>query len=87
MLDYLSRLSQHESSTIPLALDIKIGRNDLNVVFLEFGVPDDKNDFYNCIRTIGSLTRQRAIWSVWEKFIADPDEDLTFRRFGVKVKS
>jgi hypothetical protein len=62
--------------------DLQIGRNELNIVFLSFRVPDDKTTFWPCIRTVESLTSQRAIWSHWQKFLEDPDSYLTWKYIG-----
>jgi hypothetical protein len=62
--------------------ELRIGRNDLNIVFMSFCVPDGRNDFFPCVRTVESLTSQRDIWKHWQRFMSDPDEYLTFRRFA-----
>jgi hypothetical protein len=62
--------------------ELQIGRNQLNIVFLSFQVPNDKANFWPCIRTVESLTSQRSIWSHWQKFLEDPDGYLTWKYIG-----
>jgi len=63
--------------------EIEIGTNDSNPVFIDFCAPDGKNEYYPCIRSVGGLMSQRAIWSVWERFLADLDDYLSWKRFEV----
>jgi len=65
--------------------EIQIGRNDMNIVWITFGVPQPRFEFYDITRTVEPLMTQRQVWSVWEKFQKDPDDYLTWRRFAVKV--
>ena len=62
--------------------ELRIGRNQINVVFLSFCVPDEKWTFWPCVRTVESLTSQRAVWSHWQKFLKDPDMYLTWKSVG-----
>jgi len=34
------------------------------------------------VRTVESLTSQRAVWSHWQKFLEDPDDYLTWKHIG-----
>lgn len=35
-----------------------------------------------CVRTVESLTSQRAVWTHYQKFLADPDSYLTWKYVG-----
>ena len=62
--------------------ELQIGRNHGNIVFLSFGVPDDRASYWPCIRTVESLTSQRSVWTHWQRFLADPDDYLTWKYIG-----
>ena len=54
-------------------------RSGTNIVFLSFCVPDEMWTFWPCVRTVESITSQRAVWSHWRKFLEDPDSYLTWK--------
>jgi hypothetical protein len=54
----------------------------MNIVCLEFCVPDNQWTFWPCIRTVESLTSQRAVWAHWLKFLENPDSYLTWKYIG-----
>jgi hypothetical protein len=54
----------------------------MNVMFLGFCVPDEMWTFWPCVRTVESLTSQRAVCSLWQKFLEDPDGYLTWKYIG-----
>ena len=62
--------------------ELHIGRNEANIVHMSFSAPDENTTFWPCIRTVESLTSQRAIWSHWERFLEDPDSYLTWKYIG-----
>jgi hypothetical protein len=63
--------------------ELRIGRNQINVVFLSFCVPDERWTFWPSVRTMESLTSQRAVWSHWQKFLEDPDSYLTWKYISI----
>ena len=65
--------------------EIQIGRNDMNIVWITFGVPQPHFEFHDVTRKVESLMTQRQVWAVWERFLKDPDEYLTWKRFEVKT--
>jgi hypothetical protein len=81
------KIDRHRFMIGDKPFELTIGRNDSNIVFLEFGMPHPTFEFFPTTRTVESLQTQRQIWSVWEKFLADPDDYLTWKRFEVKAKS
>jgi hypothetical protein len=62
--------------------ELEIGRNETNIVQLSFSAPGDRTTFWPCIRTVESLTSQRAIWSHWQRFLEDPESYLTWKHIG-----
>jgi len=54
----------------------------MNVVCLEFCVPDGQWTFWPHVRTIESLTSQRSLWSHWQKLLEDPHSYLTWKYVG-----
>jgi hypothetical protein len=62
--------------------ELQIGRNEANIVHLSFSTPDDRTTFWPCVRTVESLTSQRAVWSHWQRFLAEPDDYLTWKYIG-----
>ena len=62
--------------------ELRIGRNSSNIVYLNFCTPDDTATFWPCVRTIESLTSQRAIWAHWQRFLEDPDSYLAWKYIG-----
>jgi len=75
-------ISTHRFVTAHKPFELRIGRNQINVVFLSFCVPDEMWTFWPCVRTVESLTSQHAVWSHWQKFLADPDDYLTWKYIG-----
>jgi hypothetical protein len=75
-------ISKHRFVTADKPFELRIGRNQINVVFLSFCVPDEIWTFWPCVRTVESLTSQRAVWSHWQKFLEDPDDYLTWKYIG-----
>ena len=72
-------ISKYRFVTANKSFDLRIGRNSMNVVFLSSCAPDDKTTFWPCVRTVESLTSQRAMWSHWQKFLEDPETYLTWK--------
>lgn len=64
--------------------ELEISRNRWNIVFLSFCLPDEKTKFWPCVRTVESLTSQQAVWSVWQRFLANPDMYLTWKYIGAQ---
>jgi hypothetical protein len=62
--------------------ELGIARNQANIVYLSFCTPDDRATFWSCVRTVESLTSQRAVWSQWQRFLEDPDSYLTWKYIG-----
>lgn len=62
--------------------ELRIGRTLANVVFLDFCAPGGRTTFWPCVRTVGSLTSQRAVWAHWQKFLEDPESYLTWKHIG-----
>jgi hypothetical protein len=81
------KIIKHRFTRNERSFEIQIGRNESDFVFIDFCASDEKNEFYPCVRSVGGLMTQRAIWSVWERFLTDPDDHLTWKRFKVKAKS
>jgi hypothetical protein len=54
----------------------------MNIVCLEFCIPDPPWQFWSCVRRVESLTSQRAVWSHWQRFLDDPDSYLTWKYIG-----
>lgn len=50
----------------------------MNVVWMTFGVPDDRWQFWRPVSAVESLTSQRDVWAHWQKFLEDPDSYSTF---------
>ena len=75
-------IGKHRFIVTDKSFELRIGRNQINVVFLSFCVPDEMWAFWPCVRTVESLTSQRAVWSHWQKFLADPDDYLTCKYIG-----
>jgi hypothetical protein len=80
------KIDRHRFKLGDKPFELTIGRNDMNMVFLEFGVPNTHFEFFSTTRTVDSLASQRQIRSVWENFLADPDDYLTWKRFEVKIQ-
>ena len=76
-------IGKHRFIVAGKPFELEISRNETNIVFLSFRAPDGKTTYWPCIRTVESLTRQRIIWSHWQKFLADPDDYLTWKYIGV----
>jgi hypothetical protein len=59
-------ISTYRFITADKPFELRVGRNQINIVFLSFCVPDGKTTFWPCIRTIESLTSQRAVVTLAE---------------------
>jgi len=75
-------ITKHRFTIAEKPFELQIGRSSENVVWLEFCVPEPPWQFWPRIRTVESLTSQRAIWLHWQKFLADPDMYLTWKYIG-----
>lgn len=62
--------------------ELQIGRTSMNVVWLTFCVPDPRWEFWPNVRTVESLTTQRAVWAYWQQFLEDPEMYLTSKYIG-----
>jgi hypothetical protein len=49
----------------------------MNAVWMTFCVPDPQWIFGPNVRTVESMTSQRAVWAYWQQFLEDPDMYLT----------
>jgi hypothetical protein len=75
-------ICKHRFVVADKPFELQIGRNEANIVHLSFSAPDDHTTFWPCIRTVESLTSQRAIWSHSQRFLEDPDSYLTWKYIG-----
>jgi hypothetical protein len=75
-------ISKHRFVKDGKPFELRIGRNQINVVFLSFCAPDGRTAYWPCVWTVESLTSQRAVWAHWQKFLADPDMYLTWKYIG-----
>ena len=67
--------------------ELTIGRNDIDILFMSFVVPDPNFEFYRVERTLEGMHTQRQVWGVWAKFLADPDDYLTGKKFDFKAST
>jgi hypothetical protein len=79
------KIERHRFMIGEKPFELTIGRNDSDFVFMQFGVPHSTFQFFPTTRTLEGMQTQRQIWAVWEKFMTDPDDYLTWKRFEVKV--
>jgi hypothetical protein len=87
MVPHRGEICKHRFMLGDKPIELTIGRSDSDFVFLELGMPDPHFEFYRGTRTVEGMMTQRQILDVWQKFLADPDDDLTSKRFAVKVQS
>jgi hypothetical protein len=79
------KISKYRFSLSDKLFEIQIGRTSMNIVWLTFCVPDPRWEFWPNVRTVESLTTQRAVWAYWQQFLENPDMYLTSKYIGGSI--